>query len=637
MLKSLKSIFQSDKKHSFLEQGDGKIICQNLSSSPFGSYIPNGILGDTRVVFLSDIHCKHYKVGFGVDVTKPNSLTQEEKLSMSIQSLPFGDILIISGDFVETGLLEELEMFNTFIKGIANAKKFKHIVFICGNHERTVDIDFYESEGWRYHQTKQDVTQCRNALFNDLPENVHYLFDNCVELEGLKIYGTPWVLGGESYSSETSPSHFRWAYSVTEEELVSKYSLIPDDVDILITHMPPYGIGDGRRNYDKDYFDENDRQILGYDHDGSTSLCDRLASLNPIIHCYGHIHSGYGAYRPRRIMRNSRRSTLFVNAANCDEDYVPIQPAMVVDIESNVISSNTLISGQYSKKKLDTAVALLVAIDEIAKSTRDGHLLSNFKITARAFLKQVLATNYSAKPHFSSGKNSKNDKSLKKIIKKNIDHVETMEKELHDFLTQHSFLEAMYVARSLSRGGEEDSTGDFRSMQLVVPRLFIGSVYPSECKETLDKFGITHIVNCCNGWEPTFPNDFTYLNLHVEDVEEQDLSMLFIDCIAFIDGAIMNSPSQSSATSLHSRISDDTCSEEERKSTSFGCDNNVYIHCQLGISRSAAVVIAYLMFTLQITYRDAFALVKRARPFICPNSGFIEQLLKFEYSLRIQL
>lgn len=144
MLQALKSRFLRDKKGAGEDGGgDGKLKCTPLGV--FGSYIPNGLFGKIRVVFLSDIHCKQYKVGFGIDVTQPNTLTQEEKLSTSIENLPDGDILIISGDFVETGLLEELTMFNLFLKGVAKKNKFKHIVFICGNHERTIDADFYEA------------------------------------------------------------------------------------------------------------------------------------------------------------------------------------------------------------------------------------------------------------------------------------------------------------------------------------------------------------------------------------------------------------------------------------------------------------------------------------------------------------
>mmetsp|Transcript_17385 Transcript_17385/g.29108 ORF Transcript_17385/g.29108 Transcript_17385/m.29108 type:complete len:656 (+) Transcript_17385:115-2082(+) len=655
MFSSIKGIFQKESNEtcSVDFENEGQIAPVKLASSSFGNYIPNGILGDMRFVFLSDIHCKQYKIGFGVDVTQPNILSHNEKLDISIQNLPSGDFLIISGDFVETGLVEELRMFNLFLKEIVKSKKFKYIIFICGNHERTIDVDFYEAEGWRYHETKQDVAECREALFNNLPDNVHYLCDSFIELEGLKFYGTPWVFGGnDTFSSETSPCHFRWAYSVTEEELVAKYAQIPDDVDILITHMPPYGIGDGRRNYDKDYFDENERQVMGYDHVGSTSLRDRLAKLNPLIHCYGHIHSGYGAYRPLQrkeewslaqsllrpsiSSRDHLRDTVYINAANCDEDYVPIQPALVLDVESNAIPSDDLLPQQQSMEaKVDTAVALLLAIDVAREDGLEEHLVATLKASVRSYLKRVLATSCVIETH------TKPDNSGKRLINKNLLEIDELETEIIDIFAQHSLLQSIYACRALCRRGDEDSSIDFRNPQLVVPHLYIGSLYPAEDICILDQFSITHIVNCCEGLEPPFPKEFTYLNLQLEDVDDQDLSLIFIDCIAFIDGAIMPTPRNSLATSLHSNFSEDNdvFPEDGQKSSLSNDSNsyNVYVHCHLGISRSASMVIAYLMFTLQLTYSEARALVKRARPFICPNDGFVKQLLKFESSLRLSV
>ncbi|EMD34294.1 hypothetical protein CERSUDRAFT_117175 [Gelatoporia subvermispora B] len=57
---------------------------------------------------------------------------------------------------------------------------------------------------------------------------------------------------------------------------------------------------------------------------------------------------------------------------------------------------------------------------------------------------------------------------------------------------------------------------------------------------------------------------------------------------------------------------------------------NVLVHCQQGISRSAAVVIAYLIYTHNMTYDSAFDLVKRKRACIKPNPGFVRCLQDWE-------
>ncbi|PAA82275.1 hypothetical protein BOX15_Mlig010338g2, partial [Macrostomum lignano] len=58
--------------------------------------------------------------------------------------------------------------------------------------------------------------------------------------------------------------------------------------------------------------------------------------------------------------------------------------------------------------------------------------------------------------------------------------------------------------------------------------------------------------------------------------------------------------------------------------------HNVLVHCRVGVSRSASVVIAYLMQSQQLAFQSAYDLVKAGRPVIGPNDGFVEQLRLFE-------
>ncbi|XP_017010694.2 dual specificity protein phosphatase 19 [Drosophila takahashii] len=61
--------------------------------------------------------------------------------------------------------------------------------------------------------------------------------------------------------------------------------------------------------------------------------------------------------------------------------------------------------------------------------------------------------------------------------------------------------------------------------------------------------------------------------------------------------------------------------DEARQSQ--GC---VLVHCNAGVSRSASVVIGYLMQRRDMCYEDAYNLVKSWRPCIQPNAGFMQQL-----------
>lgn len=60
---------------------------------------------------------------------------------------------------------------------------------------------------------------------------------------------------------------------------------------------------------------------------------------------------------------------------------------------------------------------------------------------------------------------------------------------------------------------------------------------------------------------------------------------------------------------------------------------NVLIHCMMGVSRSASLVIWYLMTRGNLTLTEAYNLVKQKRPIINPNRGFVEQLKALETKL----
>ncbi|KAL9656314.1 hypothetical protein ABK040_005081 [Willaertia magna] len=70
------------------------------------------------------------------------------------------------------------------------------------------------------------------------------------------------------------------------------------------------------------------------------------------------------------------------------------------------------------------------------------------------------------------------------------------------------------------------------------------------------------------------------------------------------------------------------------------CKDNgekVLVHCQKGISRSASIIIAYLMAGEKMTFAAAYQLVKQCRKFIRPNKGFAKQLGEYEMELNPEL
>lgn len=102
--------------------------------------------------------------------------------------------------------------------------------------------------------------------------NVKFLLDEAFEFKGLNIYGTPRI----------PIISRRWAFESEHDELVRRFSEIPDGLDILISHSPPRIVGE-----DVDF----SLQTLNGPF-GSTELAQAIASKRPKMVFCGHIHSG---------------------------------------------------------------------------------------------------------------------------------------------------------------------------------------------------------------------------------------------------------------------------------------------------------------------------------------------------------
>jgi Icc-related predicted phosphoesterase len=126
-----------------------------------------------------------------------------------------------------------------------------------------------------------------------------YLEDSATEFKDKIIWGTPSSL----------PFGSGWSFNVPEGDLIRKFQDIPEEVDIIISHGPPYGYGDGT-------FDGQ--------HVGSVALLDVIDRIRPKILCTGHLHFGYGVYNVS--------DTIVVNAAHMDDNYRPVNKPILVEI-----------------------------------------------------------------------------------------------------------------------------------------------------------------------------------------------------------------------------------------------------------------------------------------------------------------
>ena len=198
-------------------------------------------------------------------------------------AVPNGDVLIHSGDATIKGTEQEVEDFLAWFSKLPH----KYKIFVAGNHD------------WLY-ETNNRFARLITANFG-----IIYLQDSFVEIEGLKIYGSPW-----------QPRFFDWAFNLMRgNEIAEKWKLIPDDIDVLITHGPPNGI-----------LDEVPRQF-GAEKTGCEELIKtvkKLSQNNLKLHIFGHIHCGYG--------QDTKFGVKFVNASNCDESYEPNNLPIVIDI-----------------------------------------------------------------------------------------------------------------------------------------------------------------------------------------------------------------------------------------------------------------------------------------------------------------
>lgn len=189
-----------------------------------------------------------------------------------MEQVPDGDILIHAGDATRLGSLQEVAIFAQWWGFLPH----KHKIFIPGNHD-------FLYEGAR-------------SIADTF---VRSLQDELMEIEGLKIYGSPW-----------QPEFFDWAFNLPRGEPLRRvWSRIPDDVDILITHGPPFGILDAN---------------MSGEPVGCEDLLARVKEVKPRLHIFGHIHEGYGQ---RTVGR-----TTFINASICDEDYVASRKPFVIEL-----------------------------------------------------------------------------------------------------------------------------------------------------------------------------------------------------------------------------------------------------------------------------------------------------------------
>ncbi|XP_074502538.1 dual specificity protein phosphatase 13A [Sebastes fasciatus] len=154
----------------------------------------------------------------------------------------------------------------------------------------------------------------------------------------------------------------------------------------------------------------------------------------------------------------------------------------------------------------------------------------------------------------------------------------------------------------------DSCTLDLTPVDEVWPNLYIGNLAVAQNRKKLQKLGITHVLNAAHskqgsiGDQSFYGNTCVYFGIPAEDSERFDLSQYIKPAADFIHKALKSK------------------------------DGKVLVHCIMGMSRSATLVLAYFMLRQRLPLRDALRRVVQKRA-IYPNRNFLSLLLKLDEQL----
>lgn len=240
----------------------------------------------TRVLIISDTHCAQLD---------DNNAAQ----SPFKAPLPKADLLIHAGDLTMTGKDYQYEATLDMLKQIDAPVK----LVIAGNHDLTLDRDFVFSHTRREKNAEKkahDEVEAARALWTAEDgrakrEGVTYL------TEGVHQVTLPNGAQVTVYASPYTPEFCDWGFPYEKDEdrfnsplrmlsdaknvapyPIPSFASAVDPIDLLITHGPPYARMDGTKTGD----------LAGCPH-----LLRAAMRSRPLLHCFGHIHEGWGAER----------------------------------------------------------------------------------------------------------------------------------------------------------------------------------------------------------------------------------------------------------------------------------------------------------------------------------------------------
>ncbi len=137
----------------------------------------------------------------------------------------------------------------------------------------------------------------------------------------------------------------------------------------------------------------------------------------------------------------------------------------------------------------------------------------------------------------------------------------------------------------------------FHDIDEITENIYLGNLSAAENIDKLKELGIKKVLSVLDqfDWPKYDESQFNHKTLAIKDFDDQNIIKHFGECLNFIKG-----------------------------------DDKVLVHCAVGASRSATIVIAYIMWSKKMPFKEALEFVRSKRFVVSPNFGFIDQLKLFE-------
>lgn len=204
-----------------------------------------------------------------------------EKHADMFSLVKHADVLVHCGDATGMGRAEEIKQFSDWFMSLPCEKR----IFVPGNH----DMMFEEDEA-----------RARSLL----DPSIVCLINQSIDIDDVRFYGSP-----------HTPTFGQWAFMLSRGEQIAEAWAKITPCDVLITHGPPHMTLDW--------------SIWNMENAGCQELAKRVAAIKPNIHAFGHIHHSYGS------LKRHDDSTMYLNAACCDERYKPRNRPLLAEIQTS--------------------------------------------------------------------------------------------------------------------------------------------------------------------------------------------------------------------------------------------------------------------------------------------------------------